>query len=167
MAEEVMLALEGRIQQLADVLQVLVRDYAPNHLKSYVFVKASIAATRATLSVRVENTNPVQKYGSADAAAQEYGMGGQNVRGDSKFYGYIFPVNGTYLVFEGTHDWAGQIIHTTSVQHHPGSPPFEHRGYLGPAINEFKGTVLPSIDPNIKDAVNIAVRKSFPGALKK
>ena len=161
-----MTSLEGRIQQMGGVLQTLVRDYAPNHLKGYIFVQVFMAPTRATLSIRVENRMPVQKYGSADAAAQEYGMGAQNIRGDSKFDGHIYPVNGTWLVFPGTHEYEGQIVFTHAVTKHPGMAPYEHRGYLAPAIAEFKDTVLPSIDPDLRSSVNLAVRKSFPGAKK-
>lgn len=167
MADDIIQSLEGRIQVLGKALQALVVDYAPNHLKGYITVNTSIAPTRATLSIRVENAAPVQKYGTADAAAQEYGMGGQNVKGNSTFGGVILPVNGQHLVFMGTHDFEGQLIFTPAVTKHPGSPPFEHRGYIAPAIAEFKNTVLPSIDPDIRDFINLAVRKSFPGAGRK
>lgn len=166
MAEDLFLTIEARVQRLGEVLQTVVRDYAPNHLKGYIFVQTSIAPTRATLSIRVENQMPVQKYGSADAGAQEYGMGAQNIRGDSKFDGHIYPVNHTYLVFMGTHEYEGQLIFTQAVNKHPGMRPFEGRGYIAPAVKEFKSTVLPTIDPDIKDFVNIAIRKSFPGAKK-
>lgn len=166
MADDFM-QLEGRIQQIGQSLQTLVRDYAPTHLKGYIFVQTFMAPTRATLSLRVENSNPAQKYGSADAAAQEYGMGGKNIRGDSRFHGVILPVNGTHLVFMGTHEYEGQLIFTPMVTKHPGSPPYENRGYITPAIEEFKNTVLPSIDPELRSMVHIAVRRSFPGVSKK
>lgn len=166
MAEEFMAALEGRISYLANVLQTTVVDFAPVHLKGYIDVKVTELTTRFVITVKVRNENPQQKYGTSDAAAQEYGMGDKNVQGDSTFYGHIYPVNGTYLVFMGTHDYEGQLIFTRAVTRHPGSPPFENRGYVGPAIREFAKTVLPSIDPDIHSAVGISIRKSFPGAKK-
>lgn len=171
MADDLIMALEGRIEFLGQALQTVVRDYAPNHLKGYIFVRASVAPTRATLSLRVQNDNPQQKYGSADAAAQEFGMGGKSVSSIPPEWkdgvGHILPINGVYLVFMGTHDYEGQLIFTPMVTKHPGSPPYEERGYIKPAIEEFKGTVLPSLDPDIRDFVSLAVRKSFPGAGKK
>ncbi len=163
MAGEITTVLEARIGQLALALQTLVRDYAPNHLKGFVVVNGTVTATRATLSIRVENTMPVQKYGSADAAAQEFGSGPSSTKGSS-WDGSIVPVNGTYLKFYW--EKVGDIVYTTHVQS-PGIRPYEGRGYVAPAIAEFKTTVLPSIDPDIRDAVNLAIRKSFPGATKK
>lgn len=167
MADEIMAALEPRVQQMGQVLQTVVRDYAPVHLKGYIFVETFAGPTRFTLSIQVRNEEPVQKYGTADAGAQEYGQGAQNVKGDSKFTGHIYPINGTYLVFEGTHEYAGQIVHTMAVTKHPGMKPYEDRGYIAPAVKEFKGTVLPSIDPTLRESVSIAIRKSFPNAGKK
>ncbi len=164
MADELMDSLAPRIQQLGEVLQTVVRDYAPVHLKGYIFVQTFIAETRATLSIRVENNMPVQKYGSADARAQEFGSGPRSITEPGPEI-TIVPVNGTFLVFEGTNDWAGQIVHTRHVSS-PGIHPFEGRGYIRPAIEEFKNTVLPSIDPTVQEAINIAIRKSFPGANK-
>ncbi len=163
--EPLMAELAPRVEQLGVALQSLVRDYAPSHLKGYIMVQVFAAPTRFTLSLRVENTMPVQKYGSADAMAQEYGSGPQS---ETRPTGEILivPVHGTYLVFEGTNDWAGQIVHTTKVTS-PGIRPFEGRGYVRVAIEEFKKTVLPSIDPDIKDVVNLTIRKSFPGAKTK
>lgn len=162
MADELMPSLEGRIQQLGQVLQALVRDYAPNHLKGAIFVQVFMAPTRFTLSIRVENSAPVHKYGTADARAQEFGSGPNSVKSPTGEI-TIVPVNHTYLVFEGTNDWEGQIVFTRHVSS-PGIKPYEGRGYIAPAIEEFKGTVLPSIDPGIREYVNIAIRKSFPGA---
>lgn len=168
MADDLIMALEGRIEFLGQALQTLVRDYAPVHLKDYIFVRASVAPTRATLSLRVENSNPLQKYGSADAAAQEFGMGGKSISPIPPQWkngvGVILPINGTYLVFMGTHEYEGQVIFTESVTKHPGSPPYQERGYIEPAIQEFKGTVIESLDPDIREYIHVSVRRYFPGS---
>lgn len=166
MADDILMSIEGRLQQLGDALQVLVRDYAPVHLKGAIEVQTFVAPTRVTISIRVQaGQQPVQKYGTEDAAAQEFGSGPRSTKG-SEWNGIIVPVNRTYLVFEDTNEYEGQIIHTKLV-HSPGINPYQGRGYVRPAIEEFKSTVLPSIDPDIRQAVNIAIRKSFPGAGKK
>lgn len=162
-----MAALEGRVVFLGQALQTLVRDYAPAHLQEAVTVRVTAGATRFTLNLQVDATlNPAQKYGTRDAAAQEYGQGDRSERTPQwkDGVGVILPVNGTHLVFEGTHDYEGQLIVTTAVTKHPGMYPYQNRGYVRPAITEFKTTVQPTLDPDIRNAVRISIRKSFPGA---
>ena len=80
MSEEIMASLDGRVSRLAQVLQTTVEDFAPVHLKGAIYVKVFAGSTRYTISLRVEgNQQPVQKYGTKDALAQEYGSGPRSV----------------------------------------------------------------------------------------
>lgn len=160
MADEITTSIEGRISYLANVLQNLVKDYAPNHLKRAVHAIAKLEGDQARIQLTVDQGEyPYQKYGSRDARAQEFGSGEKAEQGTLGKIS-IIPVNGTYLVFPGTNQWAGQTIRTTHVSS-PGIMKYQGRGYVRVALVEFKKVVIPSLDPDIRRAVHLIVTRSF------
>lgn len=155
----------ARIDYMSNVLMEVAKGYAPKHLISAIRVTTEIDGGTAIIRLYADrNANPLQKWGSLDARAQEFGSGLQATKGKKDFIP-IIPVNATWLVFPGTHEWEGQVIRIKRVRH-PGTPMYQGRGYLKVAVTEFKKYVIPMIDPDIRKEIHLVIRQSFGGRVK-
>lgn len=147
---------------LGKVLQEIARAYAPHHLVPAIKVTVEVQDSLAIIRLIADrNFDPLQKWGSLDARAQEAGSGIWATRG-TKGYIPIIPVNGDWLVFRGTNEWEGKTIRVRRVSH-PGTKMYKDRGYLKPAVRDFKKDVLPMLNQDIKDEIDAVIRNSFGG----
>ena len=94
------------------------------------------------------------------ARAFEYGSGLHATRGERGKYiitpkGY--PSGKPNLVFEGTNEWEGQIIHTPLV-HHPGVKP---RPFLTPAVQANRQRIKQLMGEEFTQYVSKAIRFSW------
>lgn len=166
MADELTTSIEGRISYLANVLQNLVKDYAPNHLKRAVHAVAKLEGDQARIQLTVDRGEyPYQKNGSMDARAQEFGSGLKGQYGTTNYIP-IVPKNREYLAFywevkqPNFHYLPDGRVMFRRVES-PGINPYEGRGYVRVALVEFKKTVAPSLDPDIRKAVHLIISRSF------
>lgn len=152
----------GTLVFMGSQWQTLARDYAPSHTKPYINVTVERAGPETVIMRLTVNlkSNPIQKFGSADARAQEYGSGEQARRGSKLPYD-IWAKNKPNLVFMGTHDFEGQLIRIPHVVS-PGIPAAnDGAGYVAPATKEFKKVILSTLGPAVRESVVTNIRQIF------
>lgn len=178
MANRLSSNLLRRCRGWAGQLTKLAKANAPEHLKKYIHSTVEPNGESPTYRIRifVENSNPAQKFGSADARAQEYGSGLQAQFGGKHTYKIIgqpwlaFYVGGgkgsAFGAFspttrKGTGEKDIVIIHEVN---HPGIPPHP---YIRPAVKEIRATLRKELDETIREAIRFDMRSAFKGANQK
>lgn len=157
-----------KIERMAIVLREIAKGYAPKHLIPYVHTQVEVDESAGKAIIRLiadRNANPLQKWGSLDARAQEYGSGEHSSRGKKDLIP-IVPVNGAWLVFKGTNEWEGKTVRTKLVRS-PGIPMYKGEGYIRRAAREFKKQVIVFLDADIRHDIAVVFRESFGGRVNK
>jgi len=146
----------------AGQLTSLAKSYAPTHIKPYIHSKVEDTGDGVYI-IRItadRGANPIQKYGSLDARAQEYGSGIRARRGGKGMID-IVPKTQPNLVFAGTNEWEGYIIRTKHVSS-PGIPAAnDGAGYIAPAVNELRARGKAELQQDIRQAILSDIRRSF------
>lgn len=168
-------AIKRRAIAWAGQLTKLAKSFAPNHLRPYISSRVEQKETGFVIRIMADrNANPIEKYGSADARAQEFGSGLKARRGAKKKY-LIKPKNKKVLAFP----WAvadanperfkftsdGRVM-LGSVMH-PGIQAANNgKGYIAPAMKELKKRGKAELKNDIRQAILGDLRQSFGGRTK-
>lgn len=156
-----------RVEVLGKMLLSFAQDYAPYHIRPAIKVAVEVEDAVAVIKLTADrNTIIAPKYGTLDARAQEFGSG-DNAEGPRAKRGKILiaPVNADWLVFPGTNEWEGQTIRVKLVRS-PGIKRWQGTGYMKPAIHDLKGQIIPTLDPDIREEVDLTIRQYFGGRTK-
>jgi|GEM_PF-2250751 len=164
-------ALKRRATAWASQLTILAKFYAPEHLKAHIHSKVE-SKDEGTYIIRTtvdRSANSLEKYGTADARAQEYGSGLRARRGTKKKY-TIRPKNGKVLAFHWEVAEAnperfsfakdGRVL-LPSVQHPGIQAANEGKGYIGPAQTEIRKRGKVELSVDVKNAILSDLRTSF------
>jgi hypothetical protein len=165
--------LAANLLQAAKVLAErtlgVAKDLAPAHIAPHI--KASVSGSGETV-VMALNVNPqddpAEKYGTADARAQEFGSGLHAQIGETGFI-RIVAQNAEALVFEGTNEYEGQTIVMMKPRpvYSPGIKAVnDGQGYMRLAIQQAQTYVEVGLDPVIRDEVDFTTRITFSHAKK-
>lgn len=171
MSDRLQNSLKRLTASWAGQLTKLAKDLAPAHLRPYIHSKVE-DKDGVSFIVRTyvnKNENPIEKYGSADARAQEYGSGLQARRGSKTKYP-IFPKTKKILAF----NWEvansdpenfkflpdGRVM-LSSVQHPGIKAANEGKGYIGPAQAEIRARAKAQLGKEIRDVILGDLRESF------
>lgn len=161
-------ALRRLTASWAGQITKLAKSYAPAHLRPYIHSKVE-EKDDGTFTVRTtvdRLAEPLPKYGSADARAQEYGSGLQARRGTRKKYP-IDPKNTPVLVFKWDkanpnipkNKYGEVLLHHVE---HPGiQAANDGKGYIGPAQAEVRATVKAQLGKEIRDVILGDLKESF------
>lgn len=171
MSDRLQNSLKRLTASWAGQLTKLAKDLAPAHLRPYIHSKVE-DKDGVSFVVRTyvnRNENPIDKYGSADARAQEYGSGLRARRGSKTKY-TIAPKNKPFLIFP----WE---VATQNPEHfvltkdgnvvlpyvrHPGiKAANEGKGYIGPAQAEVRMRAKAQLGKEIRDVILGDLRESF------
>lgn len=182
MSERLTNALKRRCASWAGQLTRLAKSFAPNHLQPYiqshVEQKDSEFIIRTTVS---RNANPAEKYGSADARAQEYGSGLKARRGAKRKYP-INPKNKKVLAFYwekataskmAGDDKSGKFTFLPDgrvafgMVNHPGIQAANNgQGYIAPAIKVLRLRAKQELSSDVRQVIMGDLRQSFGGRVK-
>lgn len=181
MSERLTSALKRRAISWAGQLTKLAKGFAPNHLKRYIISRVEQKGTGFIIRTTVNrNANSIEKYGSADARAQEYGSGLKARRGAKRKYP-IKPKNKRILAFhwevatrsEMEAGRPGKFMFAPDGRvlmhqvNHPGIPPANSgQGYIRPAVKELKKRGKKELSADIRQAILGDLRQSFGGRTK-
>lgn len=114
------------------------------------------------------NKDRREKYGSADAAAQEFGSGLHSTRGPKAKYP-IVPRNKKFLAFhwEKANDSIPRLpdgrVMLMSVMH----PGIESRPYIKPAVTELRRTLRGEVDTDIRESIKVSMAEAFKGVKRR
>jgi len=164
-------AVGRRMAAWAGQIAKIAKEFAPQHIKPYIKGAVTKSGRKYAIVLSVDlNANPVQKYGSRDAAAQEYGSGirAQVWSGNSgRNYIPIVPKEKPYLVFNWdkaiTPKNPKGIVRTLKVKS-PGIYPYKGAGYMGIAIQEWRASAKGEMSVEVKNAVTNDLRVAFKNA---
>lgn len=136
----------------ASRLTTIAREFAPIHLKEHIHSSVKeLGEGTFVISVGVNlDELPLQKYGTLDAKAQEYGQPSHP----------IDPVNKKYLSFYW--EKMGSWVNLPHVNH-PGHAPYKGLGYLRPAITEVLAESRGKLVGELRDAIMGDIHDSFKG----
>jgi hypothetical protein len=133
-------------------------------LKGTVIVekpKETKGGVSISISVGKYALDPRGKSLSGMARAFEYGSGVHSTKRAPETYP-ILPRNGGSLVFQGTHQWEGQLVVVPpmggGVVMHPGVAP---RPFLHPAVEENKERIRELLGSNIRQYIGTVIRTSW------
>lgn len=164
MPNQVASALLRSARSYAGQLSTLIKNNAPNHLKKGIQVHAD-EPTEGRVVISIEAKGP-------DAHAQEYGSGLHTDGRKGAKAKYPIPKVPTtpphFLEFLGTNQFDGWLIRTRQVQH-PGIQKYEGKGYIAPAVKEFRNKIKEKgsgLRQEIRTAILGEIKKSFSGAKK-
>lgn len=159
----------------AGMLTSIAKEFAPNHIAPYIKSRTGdLGEGIATITVSVDvRANPLPKYGTLDARAQEFGSGERassinNPRADHQKIP-IYPKNRRFLAFH----WEvadqnperfkflpdGRVL--MSHVESPGIHPYKGVGYLRPAIEELRYKGKTDLDADIRNAITGDIREMF------
>ena len=175
-------ALRRRAISWAGQLTKLAKSFAPNHLRPFIRSRVEIKDDKTFIIRTTVNRNerPLEKYGSADARAQEYGSGLRARRGAKKKYP-IKPKNKKILAFywevatrsEMEAGKPGKFMFAPDGRvlmhqvNHPGiHAANQGKGYIAPAIKELKQRAKNELKSDIRQAILGDLRQSFGGRVK-
>jgi len=163
-------AIKRRAISWAGQLTQLAKSFAPAHLRPYIHSRVEEQQTKFIIRTTVNRKeNPLPKYGSADARAQEYGSGLQARRGAKRKYP-IVPKTGKFLAFRWDVADANpdqfKILPDGRVLlpkvNHPGiQAANQGQGYIGPAVKELRKRARKELDLDIRQAILGDLRQSF------
>lgn len=174
MATNLTPALQRIATRWAQMLTTIAKEFAPNHIKEYIHSRTSQESEgKFSITVSVDlNANPVQKYGSADARAQELGSGLHTTQYGRMDYIPILPKQRKFLAFHWEVADAdpsrfrflpdGRVM-LRSVKS-PGIHPYKGLGYLKPAVEELRAQGKDDLDKEIRQAVTSDLRIAFKHA---
>lgn len=181
MSERLTSALKRRATSWAGQLTKLSKALAPDHLKRYIVSRVEQKETGFIIRTTVNrNANPIEKYGSADARAQEYGSGLRARRGAKKKYP-IKPKNKKILAFywevatrsEMEAGRPGKFMFAPDGRvlmhqvNHPGIKAANNgQGYIAPAMRELRKRGKAELKNDIRQAILGDLRQSFGGRVK-
>jgi hypothetical protein len=164
-------AIKRRAIAWAGQITTLAKNFAPNHLKAHIRSKVE-SKDGGTFIIRTfvdRSANNLEKYGTADARAQEYGSGLQARRGPKKKYP-IYPKTKKVLAFHWDVADAnpenfkfssdGKVL-LGSVQHPGIQAANGGKGYIGPAQNEIRKRGRSELSKDIRQAILGDLRVSF------
>lgn len=144
----------------------LAKGFAPDHIAPHIHSNVE-TKQEGTFIIRTtvdRSANNLQKYGTADARAQEYGSGERATRGANKGKIIIRPKTAAFLEFPGTNEYEGWIIRTMKVES-PGIHPVKNSplspGYIRPAIKTIRQRAKVDLTPEVRKAILGDVRQSF------
>lgn len=171
MANQVTSALLRSARSYAGQLTSLIKSLAPVHLQKGIKVHAD-EPTEGRVVISIEAKGP-------DAHAQEYGSGlHTDGRKGAKAKYPILPKPGhKYLAFQWdvaeAHPEVAKFLpdgrfYITKVMH-PGIRKYQNRGYIAPAVKEFKGKIMKKgsgLRQELRMAFLGEIKKSFSGAKK-
>lgn len=181
MSERLTNAIKRRAISWAGQITKLAKSFAPNHLKPYISSRVEQKETGFIIRTTVNRkANPIEKYGSADARAQEYGSGLRARRGTKRKYP-IKPKNKKILAFhweiatvsEMEHGAPGKFMFAPDGRvlmhqvNHPGIQAANSgQGYIAPAIKALKAKGKQELKNDIRQAILGDLRQSFGGRVK-
>lgn len=175
--------LKRRAISWAGQLTKLAKAFAPNHLRPFIRSRVEVKEDKTFIIRTTVNRNerPLEKYGSADARAQEYGSGLRARRGAKKKYP-IKPKKGhPYIAFywevatrsEMEAGGPGKFkflpdgrVYFPQVNHPGIKAANQGKGYIAPAIKELKRRAKDELKSDIKQAILGDLRQSFGGRVK-
>jgi hypothetical protein len=181
LSERLTNALKRRAASWAGQLTRLAKSFAPDHLKPYIFSRVEQKDSKIIIRTTANRkANPIEKYGSADARAQEYGSG-LHARRDKKGKYPIRPKEKKILAFywevatrsememgkPGKFTFApdGRVL--MHQVNHPGIKAANNgQGYIRPAIKELKRRGKTELKADIRQAILGDLRQSFGGKSK-
>lgn len=181
MTERLTSALKRRAVSWAGQLTKLAKGFAPDHLKPYIFSRVEQKDTKIIIRTTANRkANPIEKYGSADARAQEYGSGLHARRGAKKKYP-IKPKNKRILAFhwevatrsEMEAGKPGKFMFAPDGRvlmrqvNHPGIKAANNgQGYIAPAMRELRKRGKKELSADVRQAILGDLRQSFGGKPK-
>lgn len=157
-------------RSFAGQLTTIAKGYAPNHLKKGISSKAQEieeGVIKITITAK-----------GADAAAQEYGSG---IHGKKhKKYPIVgkpwlafMPTNGykgnAYGAYDpNTRKGVGEKTYfITDKVIHPGIEKYQGKGYIAPAVREWRKTLRKKLAPEMYAAITGELNKAFKTGVKK
>lgn len=158
-------ALKRTTISMASQITKLAKSFAPEHIAPHIRSKVEtksegVFIIRTTVD---RSANSLQKYGTADARAQEYGSGERATRGP-KGKIIIHPKTAQFLEFPGTNQYEGWLIRTQEVKS-PGIHPVKASplspGYIRPAIKTVRQRAKQELTPEVRKAIIGDLRQSF------
>lgn len=168
--------LKRRAISWSGQLTRLAKAFAPNHLRPFIHSHVETKDDgRFVIRISVNrNERPLEKYGSADARAQEYGSGLRARRGAKRKYP-IVPKDKKVLAFH----WEvadsnpqnfkftpnGKVL-LGSVQHPGIQAANQGKGYIAPAMKELKKRGKAELKDDVRQAILGDLRQSFGGKPK-
>lgn len=164
-------AVRRRATNWAGMLTRIAREFAPDHLKSFIHSKVTERGQGAyaiTIGIKIDKHGP-----TADAAAQEYGSGIHDENNPHKIT--IVPTQGKeFLVFKwdkvegqpGFRRTSDGKVMLKSVQH-PGIRKYKGAGYLAPAIRELIAKGREELGDDVRTAIIGDLSASFKNANKR
>lgn len=171
MSKRLSAVLKRRAIAWASQITILAKAFAPAHLRPYIHSRVENKGEGEVIIRTTVNRgeNPLEKYGSADARAQEYGSGLRARRGPKQKYP-IRPKNKKLLAFywevanqnptEFTFAPDGRVL-LPSVNHPGIKAANEGQGYIGPAQKEIRKRGKKELKADIKQAILGDLRESF------
>lgn len=171
MSDRIISALRRRAIAWAGQLTMLAQEYAPVHIRPYIHSRTE-ESEDGSIIIRTtvnRNENPLEKYGSADARAQEYGSGLRARRGPKQKYP-ILPKNKKVLAFhwdvadnnpEQFNFAADGRVLLKSVQHPGIEAVNDGKGYIGPAQAEIRKRAKAELGIDLRNAILGDLRESF------
>lgn len=178
MSQRLKNALFRRAVSWAGQLTVLAKNFAPSHLKPYIHSRVEDKKDGEFI-IRTyvnRNENPQEKYGSADARAQEYGSGLRARRGKKEKYPIKPKPGHPYVAFywevatrsemEAGSPGKFKFLPDGRVYfpqvNHPGIKAANNgQGYIAPAVKELKLRAKKELTKDIRDAILGDLRQSF------
>lgn len=170
MTDRLLSSLRRRAVSWAGQLTILAKGFAPNHLKPYIHSRVEEKETGFIIRTTINrNENPLPKFGSADARAQEYGSGERARRGSKSKY-TIRPKNGKFLAFhwevadanpEKFRFLPDGRVTLPSVQHPGIQAANSGKGYIGPAQKELRKRAKRELSQDVRQAIVEDLRESF------
>lgn len=164
-------SVRRRATAWAGMLTRIAREFAPDHLKSFIHSKVTERGNgmyAITVGIKIDKHGP-----TADAAAQEFGSGIHDENFPHKIT--IVPTQGKeFLVFKwdkvdgqpGFRRTSDGKVMLKSVQH-PGIRKYRGAGYLQPAIRELIAKGRAELDDDIRMAIIGDLSASFRHANKR
>lgn len=153
MATNTISAIRRKAIYFAGQLTSLMKENAPNHLKT-----AIKSSAKELGDGRYQIITTVSK---PDALAQEYGSGLKATRGAKHTYP-IEPKNKGALAFMGRD--GGWVV--TKHVDHPGIAPFRGVGYARISLQEIRKRMRAELSAEILRAIKLDIRTSFISANK-
>lgn len=177
MSKRLSAALKRRAISWAGQISKLAKAFAPNHLRPYIHSRVEVKEDKTFIIRTTVNRkeNPLPKYGSMDARAQEYGSGLKARRGTKAKYP-IRPKPGNKVLafhWEVANQNPEQFsflpdgrVMLPSVMHPGIQAANQGKGYIGPAQAEIRKRGKAELKNDIRTAILGDLRESFGGRVK-
>ena len=172
MTSELDALLKRKAKTWASKLTKLAKERAPKHIAPYITSASTATEGRYQITLAVKpvekftETGAISNYGTMDAKAQEYGYPGAHItpRAGRKFLSFPWEVQ---VVGAGRLP-NGNIL-LKEVHRLPMPAYNEGKGYIRPAVAEWRAELRATETPEIAKAIFADLRKGFKtsGKLKR